>query len=143
MLLSTHQRIWALRPPTTLGLPPVAQSPQQGTTATVISVTEVHSDRSYDDLPESQVATALEVPLLWAPPGEGVSRARSGPGPNGNRIGRRPAGRHRLERRAHAAPPTSWTSHPIVHTTRVGLVSAALVLGVFTGILLALSMWLP
>jgi hypothetical protein len=43
----------------------------------------------------------------------------------------------------HETPRPGWLDHPMAHTARVGLVSAALVLALFVGVLLALAFWLP
>lgn len=117
------------------------------------------SARTYDDLPEADVATVLEVPLLWggavsAPPRRprDASVRRGAHAAPGAPIGRslRPvlgaaAGRHR----AAASPRPShrrsfaWRHHPLAHTLEVGLISATLVLGVVGAVLLALAAWLP
>ena len=100
-------------------------------------MTDLHADRSYDDLPESDVSTVLQVPLLWGP------STPAAPTPSGTGAHRRAVGRHRSATRTHAAPQDSWLDHPMTHTARVGLVSAGLVLAAFAGILLALALWLP
>jgi hypothetical protein len=41
------------------------------------------------------------------------------------------------------SPKHEWRHHPLVHTIEVGLISAALVLGVLGAVLLALAIWLP
>lgn len=98
------------------------------------TVTKQDTSRSYDDLPESDVATVLHVPLLW---NHGDDSAVI---PASER--HRKPGRHRAPvpaaRRQVSRPTPPW------HTTaRVGLVSAVLVLGLFTTALLALAIWLP
>ncbi|MCZ3390159.1 MAG: hypothetical protein LH645_13830 [Actinomycetia bacterium] len=100
-------------------------------------MTNLHADRSYDDLPESDVATVLQVPLLWGP-----APVPSPPTPFG-RPRRRSAGRHRSTPRRQVSTTGRWIDHPLAHTAHVGLVSAALVLALSTGVLLALALWLP
>ena len=100
-------------------------------------MTDLHADRSYDDLPESDVATILQVPLTWGQNALVVST------PPRTGAHRRSSGRHRSAPQTHKAPADRWVDHPMVHTTRVGLVSAGLVLGAIAGILLALALWLP
>jgi hypothetical protein len=46
-------------------------------------------------------------------------------------------------RHEHRQTPDGWLEHPVVHSARVGLVSAGLVLAIFAGVLLALAVWLP
>ncbi len=139
--------------------------------ATVYPVTQQDTTRTYDDLPESDVLTVLQVPLLWG------SKKGSDRPPVGAH--RRPSGRHRADGRARGsrvaatpgtgtraaeqprrqrqatvrnqpvtrrqgrAPVSGWADHPMAHTARVGLVSAGLVLTLFAGVLLALAVWLP
>ncbi|HUV47532.1 MAG TPA: hypothetical protein VMX11_01030 [Actinomycetes bacterium] len=117
-------------------------------------MTEQDTARSYDDLPESDVATVLQVPLLLIP---GTSDAQA---PPSGRSGRRASGRQPGRHRAPATPDhrprrplrSSSTSRPrrtpprhdpLVVAAKVGLVSAALVLMVFAAVLLALAAWLP
>lgn len=106
-------------------------------------MTEVDSQRSYDDFPESDVSTVLQVPLLWGPD------LVVGPVATGARTHRRSTGRHRSTpvRAPHLLDRFDrfdrWVDHPMVHTAGVGLVSASLVLALFGALLLALSLWLP
>lgn len=100
-------------------------------------MTAPHADRSYDDLPESDVATVLQVPLLWGP-----TPVAAPPAPSG-RARRRSAGRHRSTPRRQVTATEGWINHPLAHTARVGLVSATLVLALFAVVLLALALWLP
>jgi hypothetical protein len=92
--------------------------------------------RSYDDLPESDGATFLQVPLLW-----------------GGRPADAPA-RHRATTRTvvPAATPAAtraptrrprWADHPLLQVLEVGIVSALLVLTLFGVVLLALARWMP
>jgi hypothetical protein len=94
--------------------------------------------RSYDDLPESDVATVLQVPLLWGgQPADASNRApatarhRAGRGAVGTSV---PAAR---PRRPH------WVDHPMLQVLEVGVVSALLVLALFGVVLLALARWMP
>lgn len=103
----------------------------QRSTASVGAVTEAPL-RSYDDLPESDVATVLQVPLLW-----------------GGRTAEAPA-RHRASARtvvpAATRAPTrrpGWADHPLLQVLEVGVVSALLVLTLFGVVLLALAQWMP
>jgi hypothetical protein len=96
-----------------------------------------NDDRSYDDLPEADVATVLQVPLLWGSRPAVLSHTPA------SRHRRRAAGRHRPAPRRTMATSAGWIDHPLAHTARVGLVSAALVLALFAGVLLALAIWLP
>lgn len=87
--------------------------------------------RSYDDHPESDVATVLQVPLQW-----GGRRTAAG--------GQVPAGRHRATEPVRAASPSrGWSDHPAVAMLQVGLASALLVLTLFGAVLLALARWMP
>jgi len=101
------------------------------------TVTQVDSERTYDDLPESDVATVLQVPLLW-----GQSGAITAPTPQRG-AHRRTAGRHRRAEPSKHSGSADWLDHPMTHTARVGLVSAGLVLILFAGALLALALWFP
>lgn len=106
-------------------------------------MTEAHV-RSYDDLPESDVATVLQVPLLWGGPApSAVGTARS-------------TRRHRVPEPAATAAATvvpAWedeptaprgrTAHPMLQVVEVGIVSALLVLALFGLALLALAAWMP
>ena len=122
--------------------------------ATVSTVTEQDTARPYDDLPEPDVATVLQVPLLLTP-GAGDAQAPPG-GRGGQRGGRHQPGRHRAPatpdrppRRPFRSPTTSRPRRTtpkhdqLVAAAKVGLVSAALVLVVFAVVLLALAAWLP
>ena len=91
-------------------------------------MTDLHADRSYDDLPESDVSTVLQVPLLWGP---STLAAPVSPGAGTHR---RPTGRHRSAPRTHAAASDRWVDRPLAHTARVGLVSAGLVLAARLGL---------
>jgi len=125
---------------------------------------------SYDDAPETEVSTVLEVPLLWrssrvsANPATDVAETSEGTPADANGRGahRRPrqanhatgvapnarresTGRHRAKVAApNPAPPTIEPAREeLVHTLRVGAVSATIVLVLFVAALLGLAMWLP
>ena len=108
-------------------------------------MTEPDTSPSYDDVPESDVATVLQVPLLWAPP------SSAAPDRSGGRAQRRQAGRHRAPTVKSASPYRRWSTstrptqlnHHVVAAARVGLLSASLVLVVFAVVLLGLAVWLP
>ena len=123
---------------------------------------------SYDDAPETEVSTVLEVPLLWrsshvsaspaetqqgeVPPADASGRGAhrrprqanhaTGVAPNARR---KSTGRHRAKVAApNPAPPTIEPAREeLVHTLRVGAVSATIVLVLFVAALLGLAMWLP
>ena len=109
------------------------------------TVTALDTEGSYDDLPESDVNTVLQVPLLWSPPTTAEPTLRQQP-PT------RSAGRHRANAATTVVagrtagqrrPFAPWSRHPLASTARVGLVSAVLVLAGFAAALLALAVWLP
>lgn len=94
--------------------------------------------RSYDDLPESDVATVLQVPLLWG--GQPADASTDAPA----------AARHRASvptvlpaaAEARTRRP-QWANHPLLQVLEVGVVSALLVLALFGAALLALARWMP
>lgn len=100
-------------------------------------MTELDSERSYDDLPESDVSTVLQVPLLWG------HHLLGSPTIAPSRAHRRPSGRHRSKPRPQMRSFDRWIEHPMAQTVSVGLVSAGLVLAAFAGGLFALALWLP
>jgi hypothetical protein len=94
--------------------------------------------RSYDDLPESDVATVLQVPLLWG--GQPTDASNGAPA----------AARHRASERTVLPPAAEartrrphWADHPLLQVLEVGVVSALLVLALFGVVLLALARWMP
>jgi len=128
---------------------------------------------SYDDAPESEVSTVLQVPLLWrqygllpdhlgaADASEGTTARRR---TNGAGRKHRTVGRHRAPEARPEPPETvavKTVTRPrqprvsqrdarsdaqraaLVHTLRVGLISAVLVLALFVAALLVLALWLP
>jgi hypothetical protein len=126
---------------------------------------------SYDDSPEVPVSTVLHVPLLWrqrlrSASAQAHHTIATGPPRHRGVTGRgtssdaRP-GRHRAHSEhparvvtpARVAPPIQAQRRPdrgqqrtrqaLAHTLRVGLLSAALVLVLFAGGLLAIAVWLP
>lgn len=120
---------------------------------------------SYDDTPESPVATIIEVPLLWSaePTQAGPMEAVTAPPrlPHRPRHQRSSAGRHRANGQP-AAPDVSRSPAPAGksrpsrsrtsaldarqewwHTVRVGAVSAVLVLAIFSLAMGAIAIWLP
>lgn len=103
-------------------------------------MTQVDSERTYDDLPESDVSTVLQVPLLWGQ--SGTITAITAPTPQRG-AHRRSSGRHRRAGPSNHSGSADWLDHPMTHTARVGLASAGLVLILFAGALLALALWFP
>jgi hypothetical protein len=113
---------------------------------------------SYDDLPESEVATVLAVPLLWhqqattteAPPavrGRPSAMSATVLPPARHRSGglsrAQGSGRHRAGGSDALLVPTQTQPDSVVHTLRVGLLSAALVLSLCAAVLLVIARWLP
>ncbi len=147
---------------------------------------------SYDDAPEVEVSTILQVPLLWrqvvgprarpdagrhrapgAPPAAGARRGRHRAGASGHVSRPAPpasAGPDQARRPAPAVSPAVFPAisparpsparpvrpapqpgssrdrqkrEEIVHTVRVGGISAAIVLACFVAVLLCLALWLP
>lgn len=95
--------------------------------------------RSYDDLPESDVATVLQVPLLWG--GQPADGANGVPAGARHRAAVRTVVPTAPETRARRGP--RWTDHPLLQVLEVGVVSALLVLALFGVALLALARWMP
>jgi hypothetical protein len=104
---------------------------------------EPGAGRSYDDLPESDVATVLQVPLLWSAAPSASQIERSGRSVSGVR------GRHRAtpttstSRRHTGSRRSRWTDHPLATALRVGVISGVLVIVGFAVALLGLAAWLP
>ena len=94
--------------------------------------------RSYDDLPESDVATVLQVPLLWS--GQPAAATNGAPSAARHRAAAPtvvPSAPEARARRPH------WADHPLLQVLEVGVVSALLVLALFGVVLLALARWMP
>lgn len=106
-------------------------------------MTEAHV-RSYDDLPESDVATVLQVPLLWG--GGGSAAGGSPPSTSRHRLPEQgPVAAATVVPAGEDAPAVSRgrVAHPMLQVVQVGVVSALLVLALFGAALLALAAWMP